>query len=379
MNTEMEIKLDDISDSEVIERIKELKHELSDQVTILGHHYQQDDIIAFADITGDSLILSQEAAKIKKPYTIFCGVHFMAETADILAKNKEQKIILPDLEAGCSMADMAQVDDVRAAMNLFKDIFSNSKKNNNNNNKEKIVPITYVNSSAAIKAFVGEHDGYVCTSSNAEKIIKEAFKVGKRAFFLPDQHLGRNTCYKLGIPLEEMYLYDPHENQQNHQNHHNNDLQKQISKAKVILWNGYCSVHQGFSVEQIENVRKTSPETKIIVHPECPFDVVMKSDLAGSTAYICKVIAEAAKGTKFAVGTEINLVNRLAQKYKTEKEIKSLSPYQCICSTMYRIKPKALLSALLSIKNKRPINVIKVDEQIKKMALKAINRMLAIS
>ncbi|MBF0361796.1 MAG: quinolinate synthase NadA [Oligoflexia bacterium] len=369
-----EIKLDDTSTlnysdvlkeinlldaDEVMKQIKDLKSELKDQVTILGHHYQQDDIISFADITGDSLILSQEASKIKKPYTIFCGVHFMAETADLLSQGRTQRVILPDLSAGCSMADMASAEDVEDAIAKINKI------------NQKIIPITYVNSSAAIKALVGRYDGYVCTSSNAEKIIKEAFRVAgndSKIFFLPDQHLGRNTCYKMGIPLEEMYLYSP-------------DLEVneiEIKRSRIILWNGYCFVHQGFSVQQIEAIRKTSPETKVIVHPECPFDVVMNSDLVGSTAYIVKVISEAAEGSKFAVGTEINLVNRLAQKFKGKKEIKSLSPYQCICSTMYRIKPKALLLALISIKNNNPINVIRVEEKIREDALKAINKMLSI-
>ncbi len=349
----------ELSDDEVLLELAQLKQELQEQVAVLGHHYQQDDVIAFADITGDSLKLAQEAAKLKKEYIIFCGVHFMAETADMLT-SKNQKVILPDLKAGCSMADMANRHDIDKAWTYIK-----------KSTNDKIIPITYINCDAQLKAFVGENDGAICTSSNAEKVIKWAFKQGEKLLFFPDQHLGRNTCFKLGISLEEMVVYNPMKQ--------NGGLTSdQIAKAKVILWYGYCSVHQGFQLNHIEQMRKSSPDTIILVHPECNFEVTQAADLAGSTSYIIEQIEKAKTGTKFAIGTEINLVNRLANQYP-QLEIKSLSPYQCLCTTMYRIRPRWLLESFRAIKRKEPINIIKVTDEIKEFSLLALQRMLEIS
>ncbi len=348
----------EMGDKEVLEKIWDLKRELKDQVTILGHHYQSDEIIQYADITGDSLKLSQQAASLSNPFTIFCGVHFMAETADILTQ-MGQKVILPDLNAGCSMADMANDLEVDQAFEYLISCTS-----------EKIIPITYINCSAKLKSFVGKNDGTICTSSNARKVIEWAFARGQKLLFFPDQHLGRNTCFDMGISLDEMVVYDPHKPE-------GGLTAEQVQKAKVILWYGFCSVHQGFTKEQIISIKKQNPETIVIVHPECNFEVVQNADDAGSTAYIIDQIDRAAAGTKFAVGTEINLVNRLAQKY-TNKKITSLSPYQCLCTTMYRVRPRWLLASLQSIKAGTPINIIEVPEEDKHYALVALNRMLEI-
>lgn len=354
------ISPDELSDDQVIEEIKKLKKELADDLVILGHHYQQDDIIQFADFKGDSLQLAKVAAELKdKKYTIFCGVHFMAETADMLT-NDDQVVILPDLNAGCSMADMANRIEIDKAWEYIQQATS-----------EKVIPITYINCSADLKSFVGENEGSICTSSNAETIIKWALNKGEKLLFFPDQHLGRNTCYKLGISIDDMVVYNP--------NHQNGGLTKQqIADAKVILWYGYCSVHQGFQKEHIDLWRKKDPETTIIVHPECNFEVTQAADLNGSTSYIINVIKDAKPGSKFAVGTEINLVNRLNAMFP-EVEVHSLSPYQCLCTTMYRVRPRWLLESLRSIKRNQPINVIKVDEKTTNYSLKALDQMLEIS
>jgi quinolinate synthase len=348
----------ELSDEAVISEITKLKIKLKDELLILGHHYQHDDIIRFADVTGDSLALAKEAAKVKQPYIIFCGVHFMAETADMLTSDS-QKVILPDLRAGCSMADMAKDFDIEECWDFLTTSTS-----------EKIIPITYINCTASLKAFVGKNDGAICTSSNAKKVIEWAFTKGQKLLFFPDQHLGRNTCFDLGVKLEEMVLYDPRKL--------NGGLTSdQIKKAKVILWYGYCSVHQGFNTSQIQNVRKNHPKMKVIVHPECSFDVVQASNLNGSTSYIIDEITRAPSGSEFAVATEINLVNRLAQKF-TDKKIISLSPYQCLCTTMYRVRPRWLLSAMRALADKKPINVIKVDPETTKYSLLALERMMNI-
>ncbi len=348
----------ELSDAEVLKELSLLKKELSEKVIILGHHYQQDDIIQFADVIGDSLYLSQQAAKTNHPFIIFCGVHFMAESGDMLTSDS-QKVILPDLNAGCSMADMAKQSDVVSCWKAIQDATS-----------KKTIPITYINSSAELKAFVGEHDGLICTSSNAKKIISWALSQGEKLLFLPDQHLGRNTCHELGISTSDMLVYDPTKK-------NGGVTKEQIASAKILLWYGYCSVHQGFSVEQIKNMREQYPKIKIAVHSECNFEVVQEADYSGSTSLIIDTIAKAAPGTMFAVGTEINLVNRLAKKF-SDKKIVSLSPYQCICSTMYRVRPRWLLAALRSIKENRPINVISVEPKIKKMANLALKRMLEL-
>jgi quinolinate synthase len=351
-----EISEAELSDKDVLFELKQIKNELQDQVIIVGHHYQQNDIINFADFTGDSLALAKFAGQTDKPYIVFCGVHFMAETADILSKDHQQ-VILPDLNAGCSMADMANDEQVQNAWSILTEA-----------TEEKIIPITYINCDAKLKEFVGRHDGAICTSSNAEELIEWAFSQGQKLLFFPDQHLGRNTCSKMGISLDEMIVYNP-----NIQN--GGVTAEQIKKAKVILWHGYCSVHQAFTVEHIQKFKSTSPETQIIVHPECSHEVFKHADDAGSTSYIINKIEQAPAGSSFAVGTEINLVNRLNDKY-ADKQIKSLSPYQCLCTTMYRVRPRWLLASLRAIKAGKPINVIEVDEDTKKYGLVALERML---
>jgi quinolinate synthase len=349
----------EMSDEEVIIELKQIKEELKDKVIVLGHHYQQDDIIQFADITGDSLKLAQDAAKLTHPYVMFCGVHFMAETADMVV-GENQHVILPDMNAGCSMADMANREEIDKSWEFLK-----------SSTKDKIVPITYINCAANLKAFVGENDGSICTSSNARSIIEWAFTQGEKLLFFPDQHLGRNTCAEMGIPLEDMVIYNP--------NMQNGGLTpEQVDKAKVILWYGYCSVHQGFNADQVAAIRKEDPEMKVIVHPECPYEVVSAADDDGSTAYIINQIDAAPAGSKFAVGTEINLVNRLQAKYP-DKTIKSLSPYQCLCTTMYRVRPRWLLASFRAIKEDKPINIVKVDKETTKSSLKALNTMLELS
>ncbi|HXH31123.1 MAG TPA: quinolinate synthase NadA [Bacteriovoracaceae bacterium] len=350
----------ELSDAQVLIELQKIKERLGKRVVILGHHYQQDDVIAFADITGDSLELARKAAELTEPeFILFCGVHFMAETADMLTSS-DKKVILPDLRAGCSMADMANRREIDLAWKHLSSVTS-----------EKIVPITYINCTAALKSFVGEHGGSICTSSNAEKIISWGMSQGEKLLFFPDQHLGRNTCFKLRIGLDEMVVYDP-------RRLHGGLTPEQIQNAKVILWYGFCSVHQGFTKEHITMWRNKEPDRILIVHPECSFEVVQGSDLAGSTSYIINQIKAAAAGTKFAVGTEINLVNRLARQYP-QLDIVSLSPYQCLCTTMYRVRPRWLLESFRSIERGAPMNIIKVDDETKKHALKALDRMLSIS
>lgn len=355
-----EIPESELSDEQVLIELKAIKERMGKRVVVLGHHYQQDDVISFADIKGDSLELARKAAEIKDAeYIMFCGVHFMAETADMLTTEK-QHVILPDLRAGCSMADMANRREIDVAWKYITECTS-----------DKIIPITYINCSAALKSFVGENNGSICTSSNAEKVITWGLNQGEKLLFFPDQHLGRNTCYKLGIKLDEMVVYDPRQR-------FGGLTPEQIQKAKVILWYGFCSVHQGFNEEHIKMWREKDPERILIVHPECCFEVVQGADLAGSTSYIINQIKDAKPGTKFAVGTEINLVNRLAAQYP-HLDITSLSPYQCLCTTMYRVRPRWLLESFRSIEREKPINIIKVDEVTKKFALKALDQMLSIS
>ncbi len=355
-----EIPESELSDEQVMVELTAIKKRLGNRVVVLGHHYQQDDVIAFADITGDSLELARKAAAIKDAeYIMFCGVHFMAETADMLS-GPHQKVILPDLRAGCSMADMANRREIDVAWKYITECTS-----------EKIVPVTYINCTAALKSFVGEQGGSICTSSNAEKVITWAMSQGEKLLFFPDQHLGRNTCFKLGIKLEDMVVYDP-------RRQHGGVTPEQIQKAKVILWYGFCSVHQGFNKSHIELWRQKDPERVLIVHPECSFEVVQGADLAGSTSFIVNTIRDAKPGTRFAVGTEINLVNRLARQFP-EMDVVSLSPYQCLCTTMYRIRPRWLLESYRAIERGEPINVITVDDVTKKFALKALDQMLAIS
>ncbi|ANB60159.1 quinolinate synthase NadA [Anoxybacteroides amylolyticum] len=338
-------------------RVRAVKEKLGDRLFIPGHHYQKDEVIQFADATGDSLQLAQVAAKNKQAkYIVFCGVHFMAETADILTSD-EQKVILPDMRAGCSMADMADLTQVERAWPMLQELFGDT-----------ILPLTYVNSTAAIKAFVGRNGGATVTSSNADKMVAWAFTQKERIFFLPDQHLGRNTAYKLGVALDEMAVWDPLTDMLQYEG--------DISRVKVILWKGHCSVHENFTVKHVEHIRQTKPDMNIIVHPECSWEVVQQSDYAGSTKYIIETIRNAPAGSKWAIGTEMNLVNRLIQQHP-DKEIISLNPYMCPCLTMNRIDLPHFLWALESLEQGKIINQITVPDSIATDAVKALERMLA--
>lgn len=363
MNTNVQFLPDSYinqNENDVIEKIYQAKEKLGERLLILGHHYQMDSIIQFADLRGDSLKLAKLAAENDKAeYIIFCGVHFMAESADMLT-NKNQKVILPDIDAGCSMADMALAEDVEDAWDDLKSITDN-----------KIIPITYINSAAELKAFCGKNDGAVCTSSNAPKIVKWAFEKGEKLLFFPDQHLGRNTAYKLGIPTDKMITWDPKKPL-------GGNSPEDIKNAKVILWYGYCSIHQMFTVDHIKNWKAKDPSTQILVHPECCFEVVQNSDLDGSTDFIIKTVEAADPGTKWAIGTEINLVNRLKKEHQ-DKTVESLSPFQCLCSTMYRIRPPYLLHVLDKLLEGEVINQITVDKETAHWAKISLDRMLELS
>jgi len=344
----------------ILERIGIRKKELHDQVLILCHHYQQEAVYRFADETGDSLKLARKAAEAHdRPFIVFCGVHFMAESADILTSDA-QSVILPDLRAGCPMADMATADEVEWAWRELAGVL----------NIERLIPITYVNSSALIKAFVGNHGGSVCTSSNAERVLTWGLNRGERVFFFPDEHLGRNSAYALGIPDDEVVLW------QRGRPLGGNTVE-QLRKARVILWNGYCTVHMLFTADHVRMWREKEPDIRIIVHPECRHEVVKLADQYGSTEGIIKAVAGSPAGTKWAIGTEINLVNRLARLHP-DKTIHSLSPFQCLCSTMYRIKPAYLLWVLDNLAAGRIVNQIVVEPQVAEPAKVALDRMLRI-
>lgn len=337
-------------------RIKEIKAKFGTRLYIPGHHYQKDEVIQFADDTGDSLKLAQLSASNKlAEYIVFCGVHFMAETADILTE-VNQKVMLPDMRAGCSMADMANIEQTERAWALLQQQFGDT-----------ILPLTYVNSTAAIKAFCGKHEGATVTSSNAKKMVAWALTQKKRIFFLPDQHLGRNTAFDLGIPLEEMAIWDPEFDKF--------EFAGDLNDAKIILWKGHCSVHEKFTVENIDEMRNQSPEINIIVHPECTHEVVQRSDYAGSTNYIIEKIKAAKPNSTWAVGTEMNLVKRLG-KIHADKKVISLNPNMCPCLTMNRIDLAHLLWNLESIEKGSVINQVIVVKEIAKYALLAVNRML---
>ncbi|MED3822585.1 quinolinate synthase NadA [Priestia flexa] len=347
-----------MSDEEMKRRIRIIKQKLGAQLYILGHHYQKDEVYKFADAVGDSLQLSQMAAANKKAaYIVFCGVHFMAETADILTTSS-QRVVLPDMRAGCSMADMANIEQTEKAWPILQSLFGDT-----------IIPLTYVNSTAEIKAFVGKHHGATVTSSNAKEVVQWAFSKKQRILFLPDQHLGRNTAYELGVPLSEMAIWDPIENEL--------VFDGDIEDVKIILWKGHCSVHENFTLKNIEHVRKAHPNMNIIVHPECTHDVVQHSDYAGSTKYIMETIEQAPSGSEWAIGTEMNLVNRLIHAHDDKKVI-SLNPYMCPCLTMNRIDLPHLLWSLEMIDKGTPINEIKVESEVAELAQKALNNMLAM-
>lgn len=358
----------DASDEELQERIKAAKARLGNKLLILGHFYQRDEIIVHADFVGDSFQLAKNATeRPDADHIVFCGVHFMAETADILS-TPEQTVTLPNLSAGCSMADMANIDQVEDCWEQLSEICGT---NPDADGKQQIVPVTYMNSSAALKAFCGRHGGIVCTSSNAHAVLEWAFARGKRVLFFPDQHLGRNTALAMGMSLDQMPVWNPYKPAGGAED------PSVYADAKMILWKGFCSVHQRFTVDQIERARKAYPGVKVIVHPECSMDVVNAADGTGSTAYVVKEIANAPAGSAVAVGTEINLVNRLAAQYP-DKTVFCLDPVVCPCSTMYRIHPAYLAWALENIEQGNIVNRITVDEDTARDAKIALQRMLEV-
>ncbi len=349
----------DLSARELDDRIARAKCELGSRLVILGHHYQRDEVVKFADYRGDSLRLSQLAAgRPEAEYIVFCGVHFMAESADILSGD-HQTVILPDLNAGCSMADMANLEQVEVCWEALTAA-----------NSGKILPVTYINSTAAIKAFVGRNGGAVCTSSNARKVMEWALARGEKALFLPDEHLGRNTGYGLGIPLEQMAVWNPREVD-------GGLTGDQIGDSRIFLWKGHCSVHMRFSPEHVEHARKAHPGIRVIAHPECSWEVCQAADEVGSTEYIIKRIVEAPPGSAWAVGTEIHMIRRLAHEHP-DRMVVSLDDCVCMCSTMFRISPQHLCWTLESLCSGRVVNRIQVDPETKGWALVALNRMLEI-
>jgi len=369
-----------LTEEEMGQAILERKRVLGSRLVILGHHYQQDEVIRFADFTGDSLKLSQIGAQQKDAeFIVFCGVHFMAESADILTDDRV-KVILPDLSAGCSMADMAEIEQVEEAWDFLTDACPEPRRDCG----VTVIPITYVNSAASIKAFCGGHGGACCTSSNARKVLEWAFTQGGKVMFLPDQHLGRNTAYGMGIPLDRMVIYDPKLPRGGltapirtpSASAGPKPSDRNVRDAKVILWKGHCSVHGLFTEAQCDEIRRLDPECRILVHPECKWEVVQKADLAGSTEFIIRTVREAPPGSKWAIGTEIHLINRLVHEHP-EQSIRSLAGIQCLCTTMYRIDMKHLLWCLDELVAGRVVNQIHVDPQTKRLALVALQRMLA--
>ncbi len=345
-------------DNSLDDRIAAAKASLGGDVVILGHHYQRDEVIKFADFRGDSLKLSQQAAETDGRYIVFCGVHFMAESADMLRRS-HQVVILPDLSAGCSMADMADIGQVETCWSEIHSL-----------GDLKVIPITYMNSTAAIKAFTGEHGGSVCTSSNAAAVMRWAFERGERVLFLPDEHLGRNTAFRMGMPLDKMIVWDPFLEM-------GGNTPEAIRNARVILWKGYCSVHQRFLPEHVARVRREHPGIRVMVHPECRFEVAQAADQIGSTEGIIKAITAAEPGSKWAVGTEIHLVNRLSKELK-DRSVISLDPSVCVCTTMFRISPRHLLWVLENLVAGNPVNQITVDDRTRHYARAALERMLSL-
>ena len=349
------------SPEQLEENISTARKKLGNRVVILGHHYQRDEVIKFSDKRGDSFKLSQYAADQERAeYIIFCGVHFMAETADILSSDN-QKVILPNLTAGCSMADMAQTDDVLDCWDDLQNVIQN----------ETVIPITYMNSTADIKSLCGKNDGIVCTASNADKAFEWAYAKGDKVLFLPDQHLGRNTAVKMGISLDEMILWNPFKPM-------GGNSEESVKKAKLILWQGHCSVHTRFTVSQIEEARVKYNDVNVVVHPECTLDVVNAADSVGSTEHIKTVIEQSAPGTIWAVGTEISLVNRIRDE-NPDKTVFCLDSVVCPCSTMYRIHPAYLSWVLDGINEGVTVNQIMVDEDTKKYSKVALERMLSLA
>ena len=352
-----------LDDIECDERIRRAREQLGERLVILGHHYQRDEVFAHADFSGDSLKLSRQAARSKAEYIVFCGVHFMAEVADILSR-PDQVSILPDMAAGCSMADMANLQNVERAWRELASVLDPD---------ETITPVTYINSAADLKAFCGEHGGIVCTSTNARHVLDWCFEQREKVLFFPDQHLGRNTGYTMGIPLEQMVVWDFDQPM-------GGLTEQQIRDAKIILWKGFCSVHQMFQPEQIDQFKAEYPDTKVIAHPESPFEVCQKSDYVGSTEYIIKTIAEAEPGSRWLVATELNLVNRLHAQFKHEgKNVHFMSPTVCMCSTMFRIDPQHLAWVLENLVEGHIVNQISVPQNVADKARLALDRMLEVS
>ena len=345
---------------ELVERVHRAKAKLGSQVVVLGHHYQREDIIQFADVKGDSFKLAQWAAqRPESEYIVFCGVHFMAEAADVLSA-PHQKVVLPNMSAGCTMADMADLDDVLDCWQQLQEIGIAG----------STIPVTYMNSTASLKAFCGRNDGIVCTSSNATAVLEWAFEKRKRVLFFPDQHLGRNTGVKLGIPMGKMLVWDPEQPLGGH-------TPEELTRAKIILWRGWCSVHMRFTIDQVEAARAKYPDVKVMVHPECTLEVVQAADMNGSTEFIAKTIGEAPVGSQWAVGTEINLVSRLARE-NPDKLVFCLDPVVCPCSTMYRIHPAYLCWVLEELVEGRVQNRMVVEPETAKWAKVALDRMLEV-
>jgi quinolinate synthase len=351
-----------LSDDEMDARIAAAKRALGERVVVLGHHYQRDEVIKFADFTGDSLKLARAAAsRGTAEYIVFCGVHFMAESADIL-RGPHQKVVLPDLAAGCSMADMAAPDQLDMTWRELAEMGVDT---------ASVVPVTYINSSAAIKAFVGDHGGIVCTSTNAAAVMTWAWERGEKILMLPDQHLGRNTAFKMGVPLTDMVVWDPNEMW--------GGLEPDRARAaRLLLWKGHCSVHTRFTVQQIEAFRKAHPTGKVIAHPECTFDVVQAADASGSTEHIVNTVRNSPPGSVWAIATEIHLVNRLATELAPDKQIVTLDPFGCLCSTMFRVSPNHLLWVMDGLVEGQIYNQIIVPEDHKRGALLALERMLQV-
>jgi quinolinate synthase len=360
MSTEALLQqLYDTPETDLIEDIRRLRAELDGKVLILGHHYQREEVFAFADVSGDSLKLSQQAAKTHVPYIIFCGVHFMAETADILTAD-DQTVILPDPAAGCSMADMADSAQVAACWKELATVLDPD---------EHVTPVTYINSAATLKAFCGEHGGIVCTSSNAKRVMEWAWKQRGKILFFPDRHLGENTAVAMGVPDADMIVWDPDQPM-------GGNTPEAIKKARLILWNGFCSVHQLFRPEHVDTMRRAHPGIRISVHPECSRQVCDKADFIGSTEAIIRDVAAAPAGQAFAIGTELNLVNRLRLQHP-DKPVYFLSPMVCMCSTMFRTDPQHLYASLKAIRGDGgELNRVVVPTGIKRWSKLALQRML---
>jgi quinolinate synthase len=376
-----------LENDELESRIRAAKAELGEELLILGHHYQQDEVIQFADLTGDSYRLSSLAAQNERcRWIVFCGVHFMAETADILANAKARgqepgvrgqgwaisnqqsaisnsdrvTVILPDMSAGCSMADMADIDQVEDCWSQLSEVIDT----------DDVMPVTYINSAANLKAFCGRNGGLVCTSSNAAAALKWAFERRRRVLFFPDQHLGRNTAKRMGIPLDEMIVWDPRQPM-------GGNAEEAIERSRVLLWRGHCSVHQMFKPEHVRLFRQRVPGIQILVHPECMMEVVDQADLVGSTEFILRTVREAPPGSKWAIGTELHLVNRLKNQHP-EQEVHFLSPMVCMCATMYRIDLQHLCWSLQHLVQGTPVNIIRVPDDVAHWARAALERMLAV-